>query len=234
MLVELARAFAADEQPVVVVGRVGVQEAHFLAARHPAAPARQEVVRRGIRGDQLTYVHGVEDQVDRGQVFVVGDHLLGHGQKFGRMRRDDLGDPDPDRRGPPDEVDVLELALHHVGEHAVALMLERHRGERGGVAHVGVRVGDPGRGLRAGQHPQLRHRGEQRAGIRGADRHERGLITLAEHQERGPPVDLPVAQQLPDPGRGERHIHVLHRQAAVRPGDRVGAGLGDHASAPIM
>jgi len=71
---------------------------------------------------------------------------------FRRMRRDDLGDPDPDRRRPPDEVDVLEPALHNIGEHAVVpvhlvpvllvpvlLVPERGRGQRGGVADIGVR-----------------------------------------------------------------------------------------------
>jgi hypothetical protein len=162
-------------------------------------PPRQQVVRRRVGGDQLAHVHGIQDQVDGGQVLVVVNDLPGHGQQLGWMRRDDLSDPDRDRGGPPDEVDVLELALHDVGEDAVALMLARHPGQRGSIAHVGVRIGDPRGGLRAGQHAQLGHRGEQRPGIGGPDRGQRGLPAVAEHQERGAPVDLPVAQQPPDP-----------------------------------
>ena len=129
MVVELPRALAAYEQPVVVIGRMGVQEADVALGGHAAAPAREQVVRGGMRRHQSRDVHGVQGQVDRGQVLVVGDHLPGHGQQLRRMRGDDLGDPDLDRGGPPDEVDVLELALDDVGEHAVALVLERHRGE---------------------------------------------------------------------------------------------------------
>jgi len=108
----------------------GVEERHGRPQLGAGAAAGQQIL-PGRVGRQIVHVDRVEEQLDRRQVFVVGHGLLGLGEELRRVRRHHVGDPNRDRRGLPDEVDVLEPADHHGGAPARV-----GGGERGGVADV--------------------------------------------------------------------------------------------------
>ena len=112
---------------------------------------RQQIAAGGIRGRQFGNVHRIEHQLNRGEVLIESDHLLGHVKKLGRGGGYDLGNPDPYRRGLPDEVHVRIAAGDYIGQHSRLSMRERHAGQRCGVTDIYFRGMDAQHLLRAGQ-----------------------------------------------------------------------------------
>ena len=113
--VELQRALAPDQRPVLPALGPGVQEGHLARQIHSRSATRQQVTLGWVLACHHPDVDRVEHELDGRQIVVEVDGLAGHLKQLGRFWRDDLCHDDAHGLRLPDHVDVLVLALHCVG-----------------------------------------------------------------------------------------------------------------------
>ena len=169
--VDLARALAADQRPVGGLRRPGVEEVDRRVELQPRAPAREQVVAPAPVASSRRSI-GTKSSSIGGRSSSYSSTVRAMSTQLRRMRRHDLHDPDPHRRGRVDEVHVLEAPLDH-GHELVALAPPARAASRCPCRRSRSRTNATSSG--AGEQPRVLDPDEDLVAVLALELHERPL-----------------------------------------------------------